>query len=94
MQGLCARLNDVRGVPTLLMGSLSTQKEYRNPDTGAWEKAGPEVRQAYQRAVKTLKRRLVDDPAGKGYPLGPAALELLRQGQAELKTTVLPGRRG
>lgn len=94
LQGMCARLADVRGVPTLLMGSLSHQNEYRDPHVGNWEKAGREVRHAFRRAVKILERRLVEEPMAKGFLIGRAALELLRDGRAELKTTVLPGRRG
>lgn len=94
LQGVCARLSEVRGVPTLLMGSISHQSEYRAPDSGNWEKASRAVRDAYRRAVKILERSLVEDPIAMGFPIGPAALALLREGRVELKTTALPGTRG
>lgn len=94
MQGMCARFNEVHGVPTLLMGSISQQKQYRDPLTGNWETASPEVRDAFRRAVTILRQRLVEDTLAKGFLIGPCALALVRDGRAELKTTALPGRRG
>lgn len=93
LQGLCGRLNVVRGEPTLLLGDLSYQTEYRNPRSGAWEKAGRDVKAAHRQAVVTMKKRLLADPLAAGYVIGPQALELARAGRATLKTTALPPKR-
>lgn len=93
LQGLCGRLNLVKGEPMLLLGDLSYQNEYRHPETGAWEKAGKEVKAAHRHAVATMKKRLVDDPAAGGFPISPQALELVRRGEARPRTSAVAPQR-
>jgi hypothetical protein len=84
MNGSLARLNVVDGEPTLLLGSLSYEKGYRNPETGAWESPSQELKDAYKHALHVMKKRLVKHESAK-FLIGPEALRLAQEGKAQLR---------
>lgn len=86
LQALVARVNEVDGVQVLLPGSVSYQDAYRNPETGEWTKASAEVKAAYRKLVAVIKKRCPAHPyrANRKLFIGPAALELLVSGKAQL----------
>jgi hypothetical protein len=88
LQGLIARDNLVDGVPTLLLGNLTHQKQYRAPGTGEWAPASAELKAAYKRAVSIIKKHLVKHESAN-YPIGREALRLVEDGKARLKKDFL-----
>lgn len=86
MQGLVGRVNLVDGVRRLLPGYVSYQKLYRNPETGAWEKASAEVKAAHRQVVSVVKKRCRSHRlAGADVLIGPEALRLVENGEVEVK---------
>jgi hypothetical protein len=94
LQALLARLNYVQGVPTLLLGFVSCQKEFKNPENGRLEPASPEVKGAYRLVVSTMKKSLMKHALAKEFPIGSEALQLVQEGKAVIKETFLPASRG
>ena len=90
VQGVLARDNVVAGVRTILLGDLTHQARYRNPD-GADDAipASAALRTAYRRAVSIARKHLVRDAAVK-FPVGREALRLLTAGLARAKEDFLP----
>lgn len=84
LEGLLARQNIVDSTPTLLLGFISYQRQYKNPETGQWEDASVELKSAYKRATATMKKRLVQDKSAR-FPIGPDALRLVQQRKARLQ---------
>jgi hypothetical protein len=84
MQGMVGRLKSVNGVPKLLPGSISYQKEYQNPETGQWHEPSPEVLAAFKKAVALMKKHWVPLKDVPGAVIAPEALKLLQTGQAQL----------
>jgi hypothetical protein len=84
MKGMLARLNVVDGEPTLLLGSLTYEKGYKNPETGAWENPSKELKDAYKHALYVMKKRLVTHESAK-FHIGPEALKLAQEGKAQLR---------
>ena len=88
LQGLLARCNVVNGVPTLLPGIIAHEDRYENPDTKTWERASADVKAAYRSIVTTMREHMVLNESGT-FPFGPKALQLLREGKAQLHKSVL-----
>lgn len=84
LEGLLAREVAVDGGVTLLLGYLSFQPQYLNPQTGQWEAASVELKTAHRKATVLMKKLLTKDAAAK-FPIGPDALRLVSQGQARLQ---------
>jgi hypothetical protein len=84
MQSIVGRLKVVDDKPTLLPGDVSYQTEYRNPVTDEWEKATPEAKAAYRKAVATIKKRCVRYRAGIDIFIAPEALKLFESGKARI----------
>lgn len=84
LEGLLAREVAVDGQLTLLVGYLSHQPQYKNPQTGQWEEASAELKSAYRKATAAMKKLLVKDASAR-FPIGPEALRLVAQGQARLQ---------
>jgi hypothetical protein len=85
LQALVARDNVVDGGLQLLPGRLSYEASYRNPETGAREKASGELKASYQAACKAIRKRCVRHAVGgAGVFIGPQALALLERGEATI----------
>jgi hypothetical protein len=85
MQVLIARINTVDGIEKLLPGQISHQNAYKNPKTGEWEKPSVELKAAFSRAVSAIKKRCLRHKiADAEIFIGPAALELLENGKAQI----------
>ncbi len=85
MQGLIARINTVDGIEELLPGRISYQDAYKNPTTGEWERPSAELKAAFKLAVSAIKKRCLRHKiADAEIFIGPAALELLENGQAQI----------
>lgn len=84
LDGLLARDNVVDGTLTMLLGFVSRQSRYKNPDTGQWEDATAELKAAYKRATTIIRKHLVKH-ASATLPIGPEALELVLAGKARLQ---------
>jgi len=84
LDGLLARDNIVDGELTMLLGFISRQDRYKNPDTGQWEEASAELKAAYKLATTTVKKHLVKHKSAK-FPIGPEALRLVEAGTARLQ---------
>lgn len=84
MQSLVGRVRTVEGRPTLLPGDVSFETSYRNPETNGWEKASPELKAAYRKAVSIVKNRCVRPPPGAAIFIGPDALALLESGEVRI----------
>lgn len=83
IQMTIATVNDVQG-PTLISGSVSYQKFYKDPNTGVSPPASAEVRESFKSIVSTMKKNLVAHQLSMKIWIGPAALQLLRAGMAEI----------
>ncbi len=57
LKGLASRINLVDGAHRLLPGQFSYEDTYRNPETNAWEKPGPDVKAAFKTIVLIVKTR-------------------------------------
>ena len=85
MQVLIARINTVDGIEELLPGRISYQDAYKNPTTGEWERPSAELKAAFKLAVSAIKKRCLRHKiADAEIFIGPAALELLENGQAQI----------
>jgi hypothetical protein len=84
LEGLLARINLVDGVPTTLLGYLSYQPQYKNPETEQWNKTSRETKGAYKSAVSIMKKSLVKSDSAK-LPIGAEALRLVQEGKARLR---------
>jgi hypothetical protein len=84
LEGLLARINLVDGKPTTLLGYVSYQPQYKNPETGQWEKTSRETKAAYQAAVSITKKSLVKSEIAE-LPIGAEALRLVKEGKARLR---------
>lgn len=85
MQVLIARINTVDGVEKLLPGHISYQDAYKNPATGEWEKPSAELKAAFKLAVSAIKKRCLRHKiADAEIFIGPAALELLENGEVQI----------
>lgn len=87
LQGLLGRCNIIDGHPTLLLGDLGYQAQYREPLTDRWDKASTELKTAYRTALSTMKVRLKKHDATGGFLTHPDALSLILTGKAKAKTT-------
>lgn len=85
LKSMIGRVNVVDGLQRLLPGDISYQPEYENPETNQWEKASPEVKAAYRKAVSVIKKRCVRYKAGIEILIGPEALKLFESGEAQIK---------
>lgn len=85
MQSIIGRVSVVNGTPSLLPGDVSYQSEYKNPETGKWEKASAEVKAAYRKSVSIITRTCVRYYAGTEIFIGPEALKLFESGKVEIK---------
>jgi hypothetical protein len=82
---LLARVNLVDGVQRVLAGQISHQRAYRNPQTQDIEPASDALKNAFKQAVSIIKKQSVTYQSEIGKILiGPAALALLKSGQAQL----------
>jgi len=84
LEGMLARDNVVDGALTILLGFISHQPRYKNPETGQTEPASAELKAAYKRATTAFKKHLVKHKPTK-YPIGPEALRLVEAGTAHLQ---------
>jgi hypothetical protein len=84
LEGLLARDNVVDGALTILLGYISHQAQYKNPDTGQMGLASAELKAAYKRAATTIKKHLVKHKSAK-YLIGPEALRLVEAGKARVQ---------
>jgi hypothetical protein len=84
MQSMIGRVKSVDGRPTLLAGDTSYQEAYRNPETNEWEKASPELKAAYRKAVSIIKKRCVRYKGRAEIFICPMALKLFEKGEVQI----------
>jgi hypothetical protein len=84
LEGLLARVRAVDGKDTTIPGFVSHQPQYRNPESGQWEKAPSDLKAAYKRAVSIMKKHLVKSELAK-VPIGREVLKLAQEGKVLLR---------
>jgi len=82
LQGLIARVTTMSAPPKLSWGDISYQDKYRHPETGAWQGASAELKQAYRSIVSVIKKHAPPYQGRKDVYISPGALALIERGEA------------
>ena len=56
MQSMVSRIEIMKGKHMVMPGTISYQKSYKNPQTNDWDAPTGELKQAYHKAVATIKK--------------------------------------
>jgi hypothetical protein len=76
--------NDEEPQPWLGFGMLSYQRYYKDPDTGLYVSPPDDLRKAFQRVTRRMKKVLKRRPIDGGSWIGPQAWQWLQEGKVAM----------